>query len=160
MEKKRGEIGVGGLIVFIIVCILALPFIFLLSFVLSGSVEAAAINPEIKYRILAERFIEDKDCLAYQPEFESNLNNLISFEKFSQQQLDQCYYLLDDAVVPAFRIALQYQEGGNQKELSYQTKNWYGTKANLVVTKQVSMMKMNKLEKAQVVFYIKDGLQI
>lgn len=159
LKNKRGSTGIGGLFIFIIVCILALPVIFMLIFVFTGSASATNLDPEIRYKILTEKFIEDKNCLAYEDSIVGNkIPNTIDFAKFSAEHLDSCYYLLDNTGVPAFKILLRYSEGKEQKELLYQTKNWYGIKSNLVITKELNMVKDNKIGKATVIFYIKDGI--
>lgn len=118
MDKKGSWVldSMPWMAVFVIV--VGVLFTIFLVFLNSTSSDVYQIPPGTEETILKERFFGN--CFWEQEELTGNYVSMISWEKFDQKNLDDCYNILGESKDLGFRLRLTV--GGEEK--SIETRNW------------------------------------
>lgn len=156
INNKKAQ---GGLMIFSPARLVLLVVIFftLIYIININKAQAYSIPENLREEILVKRFVSDPDCLAYKDPYSGReVAGVIDFSKFTQENLDNCYYVEEDSRTIAFRMYLKYLDGTEEQQLMFKTKNYKTEKSDRIIIKKTKMMKDNEIMEAELVFHIKN----
>src|SRR3989344_432249 len=152
-NKKAQGLEVASIPRLIVVTIMFFGLIFITS---TSQSDQYSMPHELRASILADKFITSSYCLAYlDSDTDIIAPNTIDFEKFSEENLNNCYYVGQDSKTPGFRAYLKYGDPEEQK--LFQSKNWAGTFGDTTITRNVYLVKGDEIEEATLTFQVKNA---
>ena len=121
LKQKKAQFAAGTAVFWVVSLFLIIAFVTgFLYFTGYHSASKVSIEPELEEYILYQRFLSSPDCFVYEDISGRAYPLIIDWNKFTQKNIESCYIPPSEAISPAFRLKLSFQD----KEKTSKTRNW------------------------------------
>ena len=154
--NKKAQFGVARKTVYwtIIAVVITMIVIFFAFLLANYKNRLSEVPKELQAELISLRFVNAPECFAYQePSTGRILHSVIDIDKFTEEQMNQCYSTAGSGGIKTFNFRLSLVNGG---EGVFTDKYYHYDRPDFSIIKEVLVKRGSDLQKDQLMVYIQE----